>query len=118
MNCNCNTMYCSSATTDEDSVKLVPNMNVKTLINTETYGLIICTGAAASANRPVFITTSIGDIPVLCKAGNTVYANQLKTRMRYTVMYGDENENYTDGQFVIQNCIDPRSAITESEMSI
>ena len=118
MNCNSNTMYCSSATTGTESVTLIPNMNVKTLTNTETYGLIVCTGTAATANRPVFIETALGEIPVLCKAGNTVYANQLKTRMRYTVMYGNENSNYENGQFVIQNCLCPRSTISENEGSI
>jgi len=112
MNCSCNTMYCSSATTDDTYVRLIPNMNVKTLTNTDTYGLVICSNAGATANRPVLITTDLGDIPVLCKAGNTVYANQLNTRVRYSVMYGNENEDYENGQFVIQNCINPRSAIS------
>lgn len=117
MNCSCNTMYCSSAETTQTTVELIPNMDVKTLTNTETYGLVLCCSAAASANLPVFIKTDLGNIPVLCKAGNTVYANQLKTRMRYTIMYGNENDNYTEGQFVIQNCLSPRSAITETTIA-
>ncbi len=118
MSCNCNTIYCSNVTTDDTSVILVPNRNVKNVVNTSTYGLVICNNAAATANLPVFITTNIGDIPVLCKAGNTVYANQLKTRMRYTLMYGNENNNYKEGQFVIQNCICPKSTISSSVESI
>lgn len=118
MGCNCNTMYCSNVTTEDDRVILNPNRVVKNLVNTETYGLVICVGAAAAENLPVFIQTDIGVIPVLCKAGNTVYANQLKTRMRYSIMYGDGNDNYEDGQFVIQNCISPKSATPASAGSI
>ena len=105
MNCCNNTMYCSRAETTGTGVVLIPNMDVRVLTNTEDYGLIVCCSAVASANLPVFIQTSLGNIPVLCKAGNTVYANQLKTRVRYSVMFGNENDNYPDGQFVIQNCI-------------
>ena len=115
MNCNCNTMYCSSAETTTTGVVLVPNRTVKNLTNTETYGLVICNGTVATANEPVFIQTTIGNIPVLCKAGNTVYANQLNTRKRYAIMYGNENENYTEGQFVIQNCINPKSTVSVVE---
>lgn len=118
MNCSCNTMYCSSATTGDTYVRLIPNMDVKTLTNTETYGLVLCCGAAATANLPVLITTDIGDIPVLCKAGNVVYANQLKTRIRYTLMYGNDNDNYDNGQFVIQNCLCPKSVGTVTTRSI
>ena len=109
MNCSCNTIYCSTATTSTTGVVLIPNMTVRNLVNTNTYGLIICTNAGATANLPVYIQTALGNIPVLCKAGNTVYANQLNTRMRYTIMYGNQNTNYPLGQFVIQNCINPRS---------
>ena len=114
MNFSCNTIYCSNAITEGTAVRLIPNMDVKTLTNTGCYGLILCCGAAATANLPVLITTDLGDIPVLCKAGNTVYANQLKTRVRYSIMYGNENDNYENGQFVIQNCICPRSAIAST----
>lgn len=120
MNCNCNTIYISNVTTTDTGVVLIPNREVKNLTNIECYGLVICCNAAATANLPVFIQTTLGNIPVLCKAGNTVYANQLKTRMRYTIMYGNENAGYADGQFVIQNCICPRSTIaaTTNEESI
>jgi len=118
MSCNCNTMYCSTAETTQTTVVLVPNRAIKNLINTSTYGLVICSNAAATANLPVFIRTNIGDIPVLCKAGNTVYANQLDTRIRYTIIYGNDNDNYENGQFVIQNCICPKSVSSDTIGSI
>ena len=108
---DCQTMYCSNVTTTETGVILVPNRAVKNLTNAQTYGLVICNGAAATANLPVFIQTAIGNIPVLCKAGNTMYANQLDTRIRYPIIYGNGNENYTNGQFVILSCVNPRSAV-------
>ena len=33
-----------------------------------------------------------------------------KKRKCYTIMYGNENDNYANGQFVIQNCVKPRAA--------
>ena len=116
MNNKC--MYCSSAETIEDKVILIPNRDVKNVVNTNTYGLVICCSAAASANLPVFIRTNIGDIPVLCKAGNTMYANQLNTRVRYPIMYGNQNDNYVDGQFVITCPVNPRSAAAAPIQSI
>lgn len=112
MNCNCKTIYCSNVTTTETGVILVPNNTVKNLVNAETYGLVICNNAAATANLPVFIQTTLGNIPVLCKAGNTMYANQLDTRVKYPIIYGNLNTNYPEGQFVVLSCVCPRSTIT------
>ena len=110
-----NTMYCSSVVTTDTEVILVPNREVRNLTNAGCYGLVICCGTAAAANLPVFIRTAVGDIPVLCKAGNTMYANQLNTRIRYPIMYGNQNENYINGQFVITSKVCPRTAATAPE---
>lgn len=118
MNCNCNTMYISNVETTDTEVILIPNREVRSLTNTNTYGIIICSSAAASANLPVFIRTVIGDIPVLCKAGNTMYANQLNTRMRYPIMYGNQNDNYPVGQFVVTSRVNPRAVVTAPPESI
>lgn len=118
MNENNKTIYCSNVETTATTVVLIPNKEIKNLVNTETYGLVICNNAAATANLPVFIRTTIEDIPVLCKAGNTMYANQLNTRVRYPIMYGNGNENYTNGQFVITSCVNPKSVTTSTTTSI
>lgn len=115
MNYSCQTIYCSTVDTTDTEVVLIPNRAVKNLVNTGTYGLIICNNAAATANLPIFIQTTIGNIPVLCKAGNTMYANQLNTRVRYPIMYGNENENYKEGQFVIISCVNPKSEVIGPE---
>lgn len=107
---DCNTIYVSSATTTEDSVVLIPNRAIKTLENTGFYHLIICCNATATSNLPVFIQVNGVNIPVLCKAGNTVYSSQLQKRVNYSIMYGNENAGYVNGQFVIQNRLCPRSA--------
>ena len=106
---NCNTIYCSNAETTQTTVVLIPNREIKTLENTGCYRLVICCNATATSNLPVFIQVNGTSIPVLCKAGNTVYANQLQKRRNYGIMYGNENANYTNGQFVIQDRICPRA---------
>ena len=107
---NCNTIYCSNATTNDTQVILVPNTTIKTLENTGSYRLVICCNATATANLPVFIQVGTTPIPVLCKAGNTVYSSQLQKRVNYGIMYGDQNADYENGQFVVQNKICPRAA--------
>lgn len=109
---NCNTIYCSNITMTPTNAVLVPNQVVKNLVNTGVYRLIICCNVEATENLPVLIQTDVGDIPVLCKAGNTIYANQLQKRRNYCIMYGNENENYTEGQIVIQNRVNPKATTT------
>lgn len=107
---NCNTIYCSNATTSETEVVLVPNRTIRVLENTGCYRLVICCNATATSNLPVFIQVGTTNIPVLCKAGNTVYASQLQKRKNYSILYGDQNAGYVNGQFVIQDRICPRAA--------
>lgn len=107
---DCNTIYVSNATTTDTTIVLVPNRDIKTLENTGCYKLIICCNATATENLPVNIQVNGVSIPVLCKAGNEVFANQLTKRRCYTIMYGNDNPNYINGQFVIQNCIKPKAS--------
>ena len=44
---------------------------------------------------------------LLSKYGNLVYSNQLKTRKYYRIGYGNGNTGYTNGQFVVFDCICP-----------
>ena len=111
---DCNTIYVSNVTTADDMVVLIPNRAIKTLENTGCYRLIICCNAAATSNLPVTIQVNGINIPVLCKAGNTVYSSQLRTRVNYAIMFGNDNSNYEDGQFVIQNRICPKAVTIPS----
>ena len=106
---NCNTIYCSNVTMGDTDVVLIPNRAIKTLTNCGSYRLVICSNATATANLPVFIQVNGVNIPILCKAGNTMYANQLQKRVNYGIMYGNDNENYTNGQFVVQDRVCPKS---------
>ena len=117
----CDTIVCSSSTTTGTGVILVPNRTIKNLVNTGNYRLIVaCNINTPTANEPVFIQTELGNIPVLCKYGNTIYANQLNKRVNYPIGYGNENADYTLGQFVIQSCscLNPRSTITTTTTTI
>ena len=106
---NCNTIYVSNVIMGDTDVVLVPNRAIKTLDNTGCYRLVICCNAVATANLPVFIQVNGESIPVLCKAGNTMYANQLQKRRNYGIMYGNDNSNYTLGQFVVQDRVCPKA---------
>lgn len=106
---NCNTMYISNVTTTGTGVILVPNQEVKTLTNVTCYKLIIACNVEATANLPVFIQTTLGNIPVLCRFANTLYANQLRKRTMYRIGYGNANDNYDLGQFTIQSNVCPKS---------
>ena len=107
---NCNTVFCSNVTMGDTDVVLVPNRAIKTLENCGCYRLVICCSATATANLPVFIQVNGVNIPVLCKAGNTMYANQLEKRKNYSIMYGNDNANYTAGQFVVQDKVCPKAS--------
>ena len=112
-----NTIICSNLTTGTDNVVLIPNQTIKNLTNTGNYRLIIaCNIPEATANYPVFIQVGNTNIPVLCKYGNEVLANQLNRRANYPIGYGNQNPNYADGQFVILscNCLNGRSAETKT----
>lgn len=104
-----NTIFCSNATTTATEVVLIPNQEIKNLVNCGCYRLVVCCNATATSNLPVFIQVNATNIPVLCKAGNTLYANQLIKRRNYGIMFGNDNTNYEDGQFVVQDRVSPRS---------
>jgi hypothetical protein len=109
---NNNTMCISSVTTTDTGVILIPNREVKTLVNATPYRLIIACNVEATANLPVYIQTALGNIDVLCPYSNTLYANQLKKRTAYRIGYGNGNDNYQLGQFTIQSCVSPKSETT------
>lgn len=103
--CNCNTIYITSLTTTSTGVVLIPNRTITqtNLANAFNYNLIIACGLKATNSLPVFIQTSAGNVPLLDKYANPVYSNQLRTRTRYCVGYGNTNTNYTLGQFIVRN---------------
>ena len=109
-----NTMCISNVTTTGTGVILVPNQEVKNLTNATCYRLIIACNVEATANEPVFIQTALGNVPVLCRFGNTLYANQLRKRTMYRIGYGNANDNYTEGQFTMQCNVCPKSTTIEA----
>ena len=113
---NCNTIICSNLTTGTDNVVLIPNRTITNVSNLGNYRLILaCNIPEATANYPVFIQVGSNNVPVLCKYGNEILANQLNRRVNYPIIFGNQNSSYANGQFVIPSCcnINPRG--TESE---
>lgn len=115
---NCNTIIVSNVETGTNQIILIPNMEIKTLTNLATYKLIIaCNTPEATANYPVAIQVGTNNIPVLCKYGNQVLANQLNKRVPYCIGYGNENTGYVNGQFSIFNtrCLNARGTLTTTQ---
>jgi hypothetical protein len=99
------TIICSNVTTDTDSVVLIPNQTIKNLTNTGNYRLVVaCNTPAPTSNLPIEIQVGENNIPVLCKYGNQILANQINKRISYPLGYGNQNAGYTNGQFVILSC--------------
>ena len=115
---NCNTIYVSNATTSDTNVVLIPNREIKNIDNCGCYRLIICCNATATANLPVFLQINGVNIPILCKAGNTMYANQLEKRKNYSIMYGNQNAGYVNGQIVVQDRVCPKSSTIPATTTI
>ena len=112
---DCNTIVISNVETTTDTVVLIPRQAIKNLVNTGNYRLIIaCNVPDATSNFPIAIQVGANNIPVLCKYGNELLASQVNKRVNYPLGYGDNNSNYTNGQFVILscNCLNERPATT------
>lgn len=110
-----NTIMVSTTTTEANEIVLIPNTPIKTVTNLATYRLIIaCNTPDATANYPVAIQVGENNVPLLCKYGNQILANQLNKRVVYCVGYGNENEGYVNGQFVLFNikCLNGRGTET------
>ena len=113
---NCNTIICSACEIVDDYVVLIPNRPIRVLSNTGNYRLVIaCNINTPASNYPLAIQVGTLNIPVLCKYGNELLANQVNKRVNYPLGYGDENPNYVNGQFVILscNCLNPRAVESE-----
>lgn len=98
---------------------MIPNISI-TPTNLSEYRLIIaCNINTPTANEQLFIQTTAGNVPVLCKYGNELLANQVNRRVNYPLIYGNQNSQYTLGQFVIPscNCINPRGTVTETTVT-
>lgn len=100
----CGLIICSQSETTDTGVILIPNESI-TPANLSSGRLIIaCNINTPTANLPLYIQTTAGNAPVLCKYGNNILANQVNKRTPYPIAFGNENSSYTSGQFVIQSC--------------
>ena len=113
-----NTMFISNVTTTGTGVILIPNQEVKNLTNATCYKIIIACNVEATSNLPVFLQTALGNIPVLCRFSNTLYANQLRKRTMYKIGYGNANENYEIGQFTMQSNVNAKSETVVASPSL
>lgn len=101
------TIFISKYEESNFDILLIPNRIIKkeNLGDRCKYFLIIGCGLKCTINLPIFVETDDGKIPILDKYGNIVYANQLKTRKRYCIGYGNNNNSYNNGQFILYDCL-------------
>lgn len=115
---NCNTVVCSQCEVLDNLVVLIPNRAITNLTNLGNYRLILaCNINTPASNYPIAIQVGDNNIPVLCRYGNEILANQINKRVNYPLCYGNENSSYVNGQFTIPNCncLNPRG--TESAVT-
>lgn len=112
-------VICSKSVTTDTGVVLIPNTPITPTNLSEYRFIIACNINTPTANNQLFIQTTAGNVPVLCKYGNELYANQVDKRVNYPLIYGNQNSSYTLGQFVIPscNCINPRAVTTTTEVN-
>ena len=93
--CNCCNRFIKSTkveiseTSTSQFLKItIPEISLENLRN---YYLVICQKLPLGSNvLPVIISNGTQLIPLECKKGNYVHADQLKTRVRYNVTYGND----------------------------
>lgn len=98
-------IICSKSETTATGVTLIPNETINPANLSSGRLIIACNINTPTANQPLFIQTTLGNAPVLCKYGNNILANQVNKRVPYPIAFGNQNSSYaTAGQFVIQSC--------------
>lgn len=101
MSCNCNRIIKSSGfgTTEENLVVLTSG--TFTLINGEAFDLIICQRKPSmSTILPVVVQVNGVNYPLLNRIGNPVMSDQLTSRTRYRIFYGEITPH-----FLTVNCL-------------
>ena len=72
-----------------------------TLENLENYCLVIAQSLPDGfGTLPVVISNGTTIIPVMCKKGNTLRADQIRTRVRYSITYGNDPVH-----IMVNNCV-------------
>lgn len=104
-----NNILITGITQNATAITLIPArpITLTNLTNTGNYRLRLACGLKATSALPVQIQVGAVNVPVLSNYGNLVYSNQLKTRKCYRIGYGNGNTGYTNGQFVVFDCICP-----------
>lgn len=66
-----------------------------TLTNLKDYCLITCQSIPSGVGTlPVVISNGTATIPVLCRKGNTLRADQIRSRRKYKVTYGNDTSHF------------------------
>ena len=72
-----------------------------TLENLENYCLVIAQNLPSGfGTLPVVILNGTTTIPVMCKKSNTLRADQIRTRCRYSITYGNDPVH-----IMVNNCV-------------
>ena len=109
MACNCTpvkTIRIASLTTTDTGVVLVPRTTIaeSDLINAYRYIIIIPCTLTTESVLPIYLQTTLGNIPILCnRTANPVISNQIRKMTNYILTYGNQNALYPSGQFVLRN---------------
>ena len=98
-----------------EDAKLILHVSEQGFTNLTRRSLIIAHALPKGANSlPVFIMSGKELIPILVKTGNFLRADQLKTRRRYPIIFGDDPIHFSLEIYVPRTC----HSSTEEEMSV
>lgn len=69
--------------------------------NLSGYCLVICQAIRSDLTIPVVIMNGKTSIPMICKKGNILRADQINSRVKYSLTYGNDPIH-----FIVNSCVD------------
>lgn len=106
-NCSCNQCKKLIKSTSVAIANSAPNQVLAVTIpqtvfeNLQNYCLVLCQAIPSGAGTlPVVLVNGTTSIPVMCKKGNTLRADQVKSRCRYSITYGNDPLH-----IMVNNCV-------------
>ena len=88
----------------------------QTFTNLERRCLVIAQSLPAGANNlPVVINSGEDTIPLLVRTGNNLRADQIRSRRRYKIIYGNDPVHFSLERLVPRSCFSSIPLVPQNE---